>query len=356
MYESNGHAMVGGIREEDQKLVLPSKADSDAGTSLNCGEIGYLSRAYAVSLRHVGEPLELRRAGTWLVQRSIPNSRLFDAMGCYPLLLCRDWPALEHDLEDLSELLVSVVAVADPFGDHGGAACLSKAFPDVVRPLKEHFVVDLSCSPDRFISAHHRYKARRGLAALQVMEIANPLDALEDWSTLYSALSKRHRLAGVTAFPRESFRLQLGIRGLIAWRAEVDGATAGMTLWYRHGERAYFHLGAYNKIGYAQGAAYALFRTAIDSFAAQGVRWLDLGGGAGTSVAEENDGLVRFKRGWSTGRRTAYLCGRILNRRFYSEICETCRANSNDYFPAYRQPGLLPSEVPRVGSITVEMS
>ena len=49
------------------------------------------------------------------------------------------------------------------------------------------------------------------------------------------------------------------------------------------------------------------------------------------------DGLSRFKRGWSTGTRTAYFCGRIFDHARYSEIMSVEGGGTTDYFPAYRK-------------------
>ena len=64
------------------------------------------------------------------------------------------------------------------------------------------------------------------------------------------------------------------------------------------------------------------------------VRWVDFGGGAGTVDAD--DGLTRFKRGWSNATRTAHLCGRILQPDTYEELSADGGAPS-DWFPAYRR-------------------
>jgi hypothetical protein len=47
--------------------------------------------------------------------------------------------------------------------------------------------------------------------------------------------------------------------------------------------------------------------------------------------------LSRFKRGWATGTRTAYFCGRIFDRANYREITRASGCMATDYFPAYRQ-------------------
>jgi lipid II:glycine glycyltransferase (peptidoglycan interpeptide bridge formation enzyme) len=107
-----------------------------------------------------------------------------------------------------------------------------------------------------------------------------------------------------------------------------------MTLWYVLGNVGYYHLGAYNHAGYELRASFALFWRAIEHFAAKGLRWLNLGAGAGLE-GSSTDGLSRFKRGWSTG--TAYFCGRIFDRAKYSEVVKASGVSAADYFPAYRK-------------------
>jgi hypothetical protein len=109
-----------------------------------------------------------------------------------------------------------------------------------------------------------------------------------------------------------------------------------MTWWFVSAGVGYYHLGAYSDIGYEQRASFALFWRAIEVFRAAGLRWLDLGAGAGLANGAQ-DGLSRFKRGWSTTTRTAYLCGRILDHTRYSELVTAKGVASTDYFPAYRK-------------------
>jgi hypothetical protein len=109
-----------------------------------------------------------------------------------------------------------------------------------------------------------------------------------------------------------------------------------MLLWYVQHEVGYYHLGAYNQRGYALQASFGLFWRAIDYFATKGLRWLNLGAGAGTETPTDS-GLSKFKRGWATGTRTAYFCGRIFDPVTYREITEAGGCTATDYFPAYRQ-------------------
>jgi hypothetical protein len=295
---------------------------------------GYLHPAYAASLSEFGSPLLLPRCGGWILERQISSSDRLDAMGCYPLFVCHDWSQLSIDLEDFgSRGLVCLSVVTDPFGEYKPAD-LSECFPELARPFKEHFVVDLSRAPETFIHSHHQRNVRKALRQLRVEICDNPIGYLEEWTTLYAALVERHSIAGLTAFSRESFAKQLRVSGLVMLRALYNGATVGMLLWYEQGNRAYYHLGAYTSRGYEAGASFALFDYAIKYFSERGFAWLNLGSGAGVGTSDQ--GLTRFKQGWSTGVRTAYFCGRIFDKEAYQRILEKRGLPPTKYFPAYR--------------------
>jgi hypothetical protein len=294
---------------------------------------GYLHADYARALAAFGQPVFLPNAGGWVLKRAIPNSIRTDAMSCYPLFACRDWQQLAGDLEALerADELVSLTVVTDPFGSYG-LSDLRQAFHDLVRPFKEHFVVDLSQPLSRRVCAHHRRNAHQALAVLEI-ERCEPESVLGEWLTLYDHLIQRHGIEGVATFSRESFARQLQVLGITVFRARQQGETVGMTLWYRCGDRAYYHLAAYSPRGYELKASFALFWQAGETFAREGVRWLALGAGLDEDAA---DGLTRFKRGWATGTRTAYLCGRILDRQAYAALAFSAGITSEIYFPAYR--------------------
>lgn len=297
---------------------------------------GYSHPAYAASLAEFGTPRLLPRSAGWILERAIADTNWRDAMGCYPLFACQDWSGLRRDLEELQGELVSVAIVADPFGEHE-PSYLRRCFPDVVVPFKEHAVVDLSQAPTSFVDAHHRRNARKALERVEVEACEDATHYAAEWNALYAKLVERHNIRGLTAFSESSFRAQLAVPGLMMFRATQGGETVGMTLWYADRGVAYYHLGAYSEAGYELGASFALFWRVIEYFSGLGLQWLNLGAGAGLSGSGEVDGLARFKRGWATGTRTAYFCGRILDRAKYDEITETKRVAASSYFPAYRR-------------------
>jgi Acetyltransferase (GNAT) domain len=285
---------------------------------------GYSHALYAASLAEFGTPVELSSCGGWILKRRIPGYPNHDAMGCYPLFVCQDWATLDADLENVGSQLVSLAIVADPFGGCT-AGSLKQCFQDVVIPFKEHFVSD-----------NHRRNARKALKQIEVEQCDNPSASLNDWLELYRHLIGRYNIKGIVAFSKAVFQQQLQVPGLVAFRAEHEGTTVGMLLWYVQGEVGYYHLGAYNQKGYALKASFGLFWQAIDYFASKGLRWLNLGAGAGAK-APIDSGLSKFKRGWATGTRTAYFCGRIFDRTTYHELTKASGCVKTNYFPAYRK-------------------
>jgi lipid II:glycine glycyltransferase (peptidoglycan interpeptide bridge formation enzyme) len=108
-----------------------------------------------------------------------------------------------------------------------------------------------------------------------------------------------------------------------------------MALWYRRGSVASYHLAATSEEGYELECSYALVWHALEDLANQEIRWAHLGAGAGLAT-QERDGLAEFKQGWSTDTHTAWLCGRVFDRKVYDELAHQRGVREGDYFPLYR--------------------
>lgn len=295
---------------------------------------GYATREYAHSFADFGDPLQLEESGGWVLRRQIPGTLHHDAMGLYPLFSCHNWEGLEADLSRLADECVALSLVTDPFGDYH-PALLQRTFTTVCYPFKDHYIVDLSQPAHSYVAAHHRRNAGRARLNVEVEVVSEPLLHLDDWQRLYNRLIERHAVQGLRAFSRSSFEALLGLPETVMLRALAGNETVGMLLWMINGEVAHYHLGAYDARGYDLLASFALFWNAIDYFADRGLRWLNLGGGAGVHKGSM-DGLSRFKRGWATGTRKTYFCGRILNPDLYQRITSERGMTSGDYFPVYR--------------------
>jgi hypothetical protein len=298
-----------------------------------CAATGYSHRRYAESFATVGTPRELPNCGGWLIERAIPGAELRDGMGCYPLFDCHTWTSLDLDLSARAEALVSVTLVTDPFAEVSEPD-LRRWF-DVVSPYKLHYVTDLQQPVQTLLGRRHSRNVERALRRVHVTTCPEPLAHLDEWCMLYQELAWRHGITGLRAFSRAAFERQLGVPGLVMFRASADDKTVGLHLWYVREQVSYGHLGATNSRGYDLMASYALYWHAIEHFR-EHVRWLDLGGVAGLSEAGAADGLRQFKAGWATGTRPTFLCGRILQPDAYERLAMERVVSDASYFPAYR--------------------
>ena len=293
---------------------------------------GYGHPAYALAAAGKGVALQLPRSRGSVIVRDIGMSGRRDAIGPYPIFSCDDWAGLHKDLSDLSSDLVTVGMVTDPFGAWSNEV-LQRCFPDVLVRFKEHFVVQLSADPLSHVHAHHRRNIALGRRNVEVAVVDDVPAFTEEWQALYGHLVQRHRIRGPANFSPGSLAAQLLVPGMVALRARRDGETVGASLWYEQGDIAYYHLAAYVPLAYKLRASYALFATAFERFAERGLAWASLGAGAGTA-GDPDDGLSRFKRGWSTDTRTAWFGGRVLQPDIYEHLTEGSRG---PWFPAYRE-------------------
>jgi hypothetical protein len=285
---------------------------------------------YACSFAGLGEVISLAGSGGFLVARQIPDHDRRDAMGPYPLFSCVRWEELGPDLERLAGTLLSATLVPDPLAAIPGEA-LERSF-DVVRPLGEHFVVDLSRPPEQLVSRHHARAARHAAARLEVVRHHDPRAFLDEWMALYVTLVARHEIRGIRIFSGEAFAAQLGLEGVRLFVARSRGRTVGADWYLLDGDVAYAHLAAFSEEGYAMGASYALQWAALEQLSAEAV-WLDLGGAPGGGTA---DGLAFFKRGFATHVAPAYLCGRILDAKAFRALAPDADLRTT-YFPPYRR-------------------
>lgn len=299
-------------------------------------ETGYLSKAYAACLADLGEPVHMEAAGAWWLRRPVPGTALDDGAGPYPLLCCRDWDALPGEIDALARRIVSFTAVCDPLAERD-PSLLQRCFPDWLVPFKRHYVVELHGRRAEFGNAHHRRRARSALRCVEVLVGSADRDVEGDWLRLYGELSRRHHIRGAAAFTADSLRRQLRVPGVQVFRALVGPTTVAMQLWVQHGEHAYYHLGASDATGYQLGASHGIVATALEHFRRSGVRVADLGGVAGTADTGDS-GLARFKEGWATGSRIAYLGGRILDGQAYEALGPARESDDVRFFPRYRAP------------------
>lgn len=303
---------------------------------MQCGvtvhSAGYAHADYAASLAEFGTPRYLPRCDGWILERQIPGTPYRDAIGPYPIFSCRDWSQLARDLDEIGTDLISLMIVPAPF-DNFERALLERCFSRVIH-FKSHYVIDLAQPLDRIVKKSHRDTVARALKKVEVSYCAEPHTRLDKWIELFQTLTARHRITGMRAFSPEAFTRQLVVPGMVMFEAKADGEIVGLDLWYTQGAVAYGHLVAFNDRGYELRASYATKWFMLNYFAGK-VRWVDLGGGAGSN-SQGTDGLSVFKQGWSNGTVPVYVCCRVFDAARYDELTKASSAERTEYFPAYR--------------------
>lgn len=292
---------------------------------------GYSSRQYAEAFSQVGKIQHLTSSNSWIIQRDIEATPYKDAMGCYPLFSCSNWDKLAEDFSAFPDDVIAFSMVTDPFSDVDERR-LKNLFPDVCKPFKSHFILDLDQEVSKVIKSNHLRNAKKALKKLQISYVSEPLSSLDAWISLYNNLIERHDIKGIARFSHHAFTRQFETPGLRAYQARLDGELVGMVLFYEMGDTVYYHLGAYSEAGYAHRASFGIFLQAIHDFKSRKAKWLNMGSGAGLSESEDN-GLVRFKKGWSSDTRIAWFCGKILNHDTYARLAAD---KPSTFFPAYR--------------------
>ncbi len=295
---------------------------------------GYGNSLYAAAMADGGRVVELPKSGGRIIVRDVPGQTARDAMAPYPFLTCRSWRDLAADLANLSDPLVSLVAVTGPFADTSEAE-LGQAFRTFVRPYKPHFVIDLAQPLESIADPHHLGCARHARKTVQTELCSDPTAHVEDWLRLYAVLTERHGISGANLMSAQSLQRQFAVPGLRLFRAHCAGRTIGMIAVMEMHPFACFHLGAYDEEGYRRSASYPLVEAVITHYREAGFQHMSIGGRAGAH-GKEDDGLARFKRGWSSGTRMTYLCGHIFDTQKYDALSSQLAPPETDYFPAYR--------------------
>jgi len=295
--------------------------------------LGYGDPAYAASLNEFGTPRELPHSGAWILEREVPRSEALDATGCYPLFSCRSWSGVSADIDTLRGHLLSLVIVTDPFAPEAPEA-LAAAGADVLRPFKDHQIIDLTLPMDRIGQRSRRRSAARALRRLEVA-VNTPTPTLAaQWVELYARLVTRYQIRGISAFSPASLMAQLEVPGAALLTASRDDTLLAAQVCLPQGDAVHCHLAASTDEGYEAGAPAALDLLAIEHYR-DSHHWLDLGGGAGIEP-DPTDGLSRYKASWATEARPTWLAGFILDAEGYAATVDASGSGSSTYFPAYR--------------------
>lgn len=315
----------------------PDQESDQGGRVTDSRPAGYAHPGYAASFSTLARGFELPACGGQLLLRDIAGLPAVDASGSYPVFSCREPAALAEDVaslpQRLQQPLVTLTLVPDPLQDFSRPD-LQAVFP-IVRPLGEHYVVDLEAKP-RKVSSHHRRKLRQAASSRVELRIeTDPLAFLPHWIALYQVLIEQVRIRGIRRFSPEIFAGMLAVPGTVLFTAWDGDALLGADWYYQDGDRVYAHLSAYTAEGYVCSVSYPLMDAALGWFSTR-ARLLDIGGVPGVAASSSSGGLAHFKAGWSNQRRPAWLCGRDFDRKAYLQLSGGRKPSADEFFPHHR--------------------
>ena len=275
------------------------------------GATGYRHAAYAQSLVEFGTPRSLTRCGGWILEREIANAGARDGMGCYPLFACRDWGALGAGPRR-SRLLPGLASPSSRIPSVSESPtrlreCVSGSRPPLQaafhlrsdRPLKS------AVSPQSPLQSRTGPTLRRrSTSASRHMHGRRPgticiMRSCGGMASGVVALFPLRHWPASSRFPAWSCSAPSMATRWSAWRSGMC-RTRSPTITWRH--RTTWATRFARRTACSGAHSSSSKRPALTA--------VDLGAAAGRQ--DVADGLSRFKRGWATGQRTAYLCGRIL--------------------------------------------
>ncbi len=270
-------------------------------------------------LENIGEGLGYIRL------REIEGTPYKDAITAAPRHSFSDAEALAQALR--GQNIISATIIPDPLQDTQN---IEENF-DTVRPFKTHYVYD----PSLPLEFHGFHKTNIAIADKKctVRRIALH-DHLNRCMALWETLVERHHIEGLGRFSRSYFERLALVPGLIAYGAfDEGGALVAISLWFEHGDHAVSHLNACAPEGYKIQANYGIYKFMLDDLKDKTL--IDLGSNVGMRDDPE-DGLSKFKAGFSNATRQSYVCGLICDRVVYEEL--SAGSGDETFFPAYRAP------------------
>ena len=285
---------------------------------------------YGETLGHIGYPIDVPEWGCCVIARAV-NTIRNDCSGAYPITPMRADADIQGGLERLRKLgFVSVVLVLDDF-HRPNLENICSAF-SYVREFKSHYVNRRLAEPHLY-SKNHRYEIKRALRTVRT----GLLDLSfyeQDWNRLYDFLGTRHKLGSLHRFSPDHISKIATIDGFLGFGAWLDDELVSAHIWVSHASVAQSHLAASNALGYKSKAAYALNAAALEHF--RDCELLNFGGGSGIAD-DHDDGLVRFKRGFTNDVARSFICGAVLNHVLYDELNQQFDTQGIDgFFPSYR--------------------
>jgi hypothetical protein len=300
----------------------------------------YRSKQYADCFLDLGESYRLANTDSYLIKKPFKDG-YYDLYSPYPILDFHKKQAFSHidlisDISSISDgnILAATIITNPllkweeiPVGDDPWCWSYCKKY-------KTHYYIDFKNDLD--LPTNHKRNIKKALNKLEIRInlTKTPDQKAESFTSMYKNLVEKHSISGFADFSDDYFRQLFKVPGILLAEAFCKGSDepCGQITYLLDGDYAYYHLAAYNSQGYANNASFGIMYSMINYFKELGISKLLLGSYPGNIETEDN-GLLRFKRGFSNSSRQNFILGKILNKSKYNEFSQ---GKSGEFFPLYR--------------------
>lgn len=288
----------------------------------------YNSAEFINSFKGLSEVQSLEKTQTCVRLREIEGTAYQDAINLSPRFYIDDERSLQNAVNELKNRdIISATLIPDPLKPLPNA---DRIF-DVTAPFKTHYVLDYA--QDWEARGIHKSNIRYAKNKCEVKRI-HFSEYLKDWQKLWDVLVERHQIKGLGKFSESHFKSLANVPGLVTYGAfDNDGNIIAMSLWFETPDYAVSHLNACTPEGYKAQANYAIYNFLIQDM--KDKKSLDLGGNFGLKDNPE-DGLSKFKAGFSNTTKPSFIAGVICDSQKYKEL--SAGKENTSFFPAYRAP------------------
>jgi lipid II:glycine glycyltransferase (peptidoglycan interpeptide bridge formation enzyme) len=186
-------------------------------------------------------------------------------------------------------------------------------------------------------------KARRNGVTIEARKIDD--ESLSEFETLYNETMERNQADPLWwHFPSSYFKNYvncLGEEKILLFNAQYKGEIIASYLILHEFQTAYYHFGGSRELDFNLRANNLLIYEIALWAKKRGYRWFHLGGGI-----QPDDGVFRFKSGFSKSQALLFSCGRIHDQNRYTQLCSIKESwdlsrnippQQSSFFPAYRR-------------------
>lgn len=253
-----------------------------------------------------------------LIQRRIANTGYYDLASVYPFSVD------SLDLFAPPRDAITTTVITNPLGNNSTM---------IGEDYKLHAVAECNLFRMAILPENHRRNIKKCQVQALTLVSISPADNADDLINLYPNLIKRHNINGVTAYTPDQLRTLLKVPGAVLFKVRcVEYGIVNVSLFYIYKDDAYYHLSCQSDHGYKINSNFLMMYDAIRFFKSLGLNRVEIGSHPDGAI---NDGLARFKTGFSTCTLPNQIFKYIHKPDIYAKLCVD--RDLNGYFPAYRQ-------------------